>query len=263
MAISTKLLRAMTTKGWSEYCMVEKKAITTLADELDALRAPKARTGEVQYQARLRDPHLPECNVWMNITEAGANSIREKHSHVYEVRELVERHATPKVGDLLEEKLKSMQQERFQAIDAAFVKSLAEQKPVAILHDDGHYTWHGDKPHDFNYAGWRMEVYAVPQTAKLEPLAWINPYALKCLQGNATAVCAPKGMREDRNRPTTYLTWLITHCWRLGTSRLMKLSWPSNRSCVLLRAGQERQQGLSNSSHFYSERRKIPAPTFT
>jgi hypothetical protein len=197
MAISTKLLRAMTTKGWSEYCMVEKKAITTLADELDALRAPKARTGEVQYQARLRDPHLPECNVWMNITEAGANSIREKHSHVYEVRELVERHATPKVGDLLEEKLKSMQQERFQAIDAAFVKSLAEQKPVAILHDDGHYTWHGDKPHDFNYAGWRMEVYAVPQTAKLEPLAWINPYALKCLQGNATAVCAPKGMREE------------------------------------------------------------------
>jgi hypothetical protein len=93
MAISTKLLREMTKKGWSEYCMVEKKAITTIADELDALRAPKARTGEVQYQARLRDPLLPECNVWMNITEAGANSIRAKHTDVYEVRELVERHA--------------------------------------------------------------------------------------------------------------------------------------------------------------------------
>jgi hypothetical protein len=76
-------------------------------------------------------------------------------------------------------------------------KTLAEQQPVATLHDDGHYVWKGAKPHDFNYAGWRMEVYAVPQTAKREPLAWINPYALKCLQGNATAVCAPKGMREE------------------------------------------------------------------
>jgi hypothetical protein len=36
--------------------------------------------------------------------------------------------------------------------------------PVATLHDDGYYTWNPkvDKPHGYNYAGWRMEVYAQP-----------------------------------------------------------------------------------------------------
>lgn len=38
----------------------------------------------------------------------------------------------------------------------------ASSVPVATLHDDGYYTWHGDKPHGFNYQGWRMEVYAAP-----------------------------------------------------------------------------------------------------
>jgi hypothetical protein len=38
-----------------------------------------------------------------------------------------------------------------------------ERAPVATLHDDGHYTWHGDKPEGFNYAGWRMDVYAKDQ----------------------------------------------------------------------------------------------------
>ena len=32
--------------------------------------------------------------------------------------------------------------------------------PVATLHDDGYYTFHGEKPHGFNYQGWRMDVYA-------------------------------------------------------------------------------------------------------
>jgi hypothetical protein len=91
--ISTKLLRAMTEKGWSEYCMVEKKAIHAIANELDALRAPRKSTGQVQYQARLREPHLQQWADWINITEAGANSIREKYLDSYEVRELVERTA--------------------------------------------------------------------------------------------------------------------------------------------------------------------------
>jgi hypothetical protein len=30
-----------------------------------------------------------------------------------------------------------------------------------------------------------------------EPIAWIDGYALRCLKGNATAMCAPKGMREE------------------------------------------------------------------
>jgi hypothetical protein len=41
----------------------------------------------------------------------------------------------------------------------------ATAQPIATLHDDGHYTWHRAKPHDFNYAGWRMAVYAAPATA--------------------------------------------------------------------------------------------------
>jgi Lar family restriction alleviation protein len=39
------------------------------------------------------------------------------------------------------------------------------QKPVATLHDDGHYTFHGAKPDGFNYAGWRMDVYAAASSA--------------------------------------------------------------------------------------------------
>jgi hypothetical protein len=40
--------------------------------------------------------------------------------------------------------------------------------PVATLHDDGHYVWHGDKPQGFNYAGWSLKVYAVPKTTPTE-----------------------------------------------------------------------------------------------
>jgi hypothetical protein len=37
------------------------------------------------------------------------------------------------------------------------------QEPVATLHDDGHWTWKkGIPPHESNYAGWRMDVYAAP-----------------------------------------------------------------------------------------------------
>jgi len=41
-----------------------------------------------------------------------------------------------------------------------------EYVPVATLHDDGYFTWHGEKPPGFNYAGWRMKVYVDP--AELE-----------------------------------------------------------------------------------------------
>jgi hypothetical protein len=34
--------------------------------------------------------------------------------------------------------------------------------PVATLHDDGYWTWKGTPPHESNYAGWRMDVYATP-----------------------------------------------------------------------------------------------------
>jgi hypothetical protein len=52
------------------------------------------------------------------------------------------------------------------ASSAATVSDAASvQKPVATLHDDGHYTFHGAKPDGFNYAGWRMDVYATSQAA--------------------------------------------------------------------------------------------------
>lgn len=92
--INTKLLRSLASKGWADSCLLEKKAILRIADELDELRGSRKPPREVvQYQVRLRDPLLPECNVWMNITEAGATTIREKHLDVYEIRELVERDA--------------------------------------------------------------------------------------------------------------------------------------------------------------------------
>jgi hypothetical protein len=36
---------------------------------------------------------------------------------------------------------------------------------VATLHDDGYWTWKkgATPPHESNYAGWRMDVYAAPQ----------------------------------------------------------------------------------------------------
>lgn len=41
-----------------------------------------------------------------------------------------------------------------------------EAQPVATLHDDGYYTWHGATPDGYAYAGWRMPVYAGPQASE-------------------------------------------------------------------------------------------------
>jgi hypothetical protein len=46
-----------------------------------------------QYQTKLRNPILPSCDVWINVSEEGARTAHEKFAHVYEVRELVERAA--------------------------------------------------------------------------------------------------------------------------------------------------------------------------
>lgn len=42
---------------------------------------------------------------------------------------------------------------------------MTEQKfePVATLHDDGHYTYHAPKPHGYNYAGWKEQVFTAAQ----------------------------------------------------------------------------------------------------
>lgn len=42
------------------------------------------------------------------------------------------------------------------------IADTAGAKPVATLHDDGYYTWHGSKPEGYERVGWRMAVYANP-----------------------------------------------------------------------------------------------------
>ncbi|WP_250501934.1 hypothetical protein [Caballeronia sp. AZ7_KS35] len=42
-----------------------------------------------QWQTKLREPILPECDTWINVSEEGARKAIEKWSHVYEVRALV------------------------------------------------------------------------------------------------------------------------------------------------------------------------------
>ncbi|CAB3952834.1 hypothetical protein [Achromobacter piechaudii] len=49
-----------------------------------------------------------------------------------------------------------------------------EAQPVATLHDDGHYTWHGVKPDGYDRAGWRMKVYASPQAITGKPISLEN-----------------------------------------------------------------------------------------
>lgn len=55
------------------------------------------------------------------------------------------------------------------ALASAPVAGVAQ--PVATLHDDGYYTWHGAKPQGYEQAGWRMKVYAAPQDSEAVPLA--------------------------------------------------------------------------------------------
>jgi hypothetical protein len=66
--------------------------------------AEPAQSGEAvaQYQTKLRNPILPSCDVWINVSEEGARTAREKYSHVYEVRELFERAAAPQPSQPVE-----------------------------------------------------------------------------------------------------------------------------------------------------------------
>ncbi|WP_250507635.1 hypothetical protein [Caballeronia sp. GAFFF3] len=59
---------------------------------------------------------------------------------------------------------------------SASIADTAGAKPIATLHDDGYYTFHGKKPHDYNYAGWRMDVYAAPPA----PSVAETGYAFRC-----------------------------------------------------------------------------------
>lgn len=44
----------------------------------------------------------------------------------------------------------------------AKVEAMEQQKPVGTLHDDGCFVWRKTAPHESNYAGWKMALYALP-----------------------------------------------------------------------------------------------------
>lgn len=54
-----------------------------------------------------------------------------------------------------------------EAWNAALAWLRSQGEPVATLHDDGYWTWknRANAPHESNYAGWRMDVFAAPQPA--------------------------------------------------------------------------------------------------
>jgi hypothetical protein len=101
---------------------------------------------------------------------------------------------TPQTGDIREEYLNFLREEGCKATDAACIADLKEKrinKIRARLHaiaGNWDYTIERDRL--------RKELAALIGQAG-EPIAWIDAYALRCLKGNATAKCAPQGMRDD------------------------------------------------------------------
>jgi hypothetical protein len=72
--------------------------ISEKLSEIEKARAASTSANVAQYQTKLRNPILPECDVWINVSEEGARTVREKYSDVYEVRELFERSANVAQG---------------------------------------------------------------------------------------------------------------------------------------------------------------------
>ena len=44
----------------------------------------------------------------------------------------------------------------------AKITEMERQEPVGTLHDDGCFVWRETAPHQSNYAGWKMALYALP-----------------------------------------------------------------------------------------------------
>ena len=44
----------------------------------------------------------------------------------------------------------------------AKIEAMEKQEPVGTLHDDGCFVWRETAPHQSNYAGWKMALYALP-----------------------------------------------------------------------------------------------------
>lgn len=49
------------------------------------------------------------------------------------------------------------------------IEAMEQQEPVGTLHDDGYFVWRERQhPHQGNYAGWKMALYALPGAAAPE-----------------------------------------------------------------------------------------------
>ena len=44
----------------------------------------------------------------------------------------------------------------------AKIAEMEKQEPAGTLHDDGCFVWRETAPHQSNYAGWKMALYALP-----------------------------------------------------------------------------------------------------
>ena len=44
----------------------------------------------------------------------------------------------------------------------ARIEAVEKQEPMGTLHDDGCFVWRETTPHQSNYAGWKMALYALP-----------------------------------------------------------------------------------------------------
>ena len=115
-------------------------------DLLKALDSEKAATGLngiSTLTANDLTEHAPPLTGWRRETEEAISAWGQAMKH----------------GD---RNVLDLAQKVKQQLDMVLVE-FEPQIPVATLHDDGYYTWHGTKPNGFHYAGWRMEVYAKPK----------------------------------------------------------------------------------------------------
>lgn len=42
------------------------------------------------------------------------------------------------------------------------VEAMERQEPAGTLYDDGCFVWRNGRPHESNYAEWKMPLYALP-----------------------------------------------------------------------------------------------------
>lgn len=68
--------------------------------------------------------------------------------------------ANPATISELLDRLESAERER----DAlrAKVEQMERQEPAGTLYDDGRFVWRNGRPHESNYAEWKMPLYASP-----------------------------------------------------------------------------------------------------